>query len=323
MHIVITGGAGFIGSHLAEYHLQKGDTVHVIDTLITGNIKNIEPFFQNPRFSFDKANIMNCNSLKPHCEKADRIYHMAAIVGVYEVIEKTLDVLFTNIHGTETLLKTVKEVRNKPHIFIASTSSVYGHSKKDSLSETDELRIHSITHPLTSYALSKMTNEVMGLAYYQNDGIPITILRLFNTIGRRQRGTYGMVVPRFIEKALHNQPINVFGDGTQTRSFCDVRDIVMFLNSLAENSECIGEIINVGNNQEISINALAHLIKEILHSKSEIIHTPYDEAYGKKFVDIMRRKPDLSKLQRLTTYKHQWTLEQTIADLKNYYNKNN
>ncbi|HEX2548461.1 MAG TPA: GDP-mannose 4,6-dehydratase [Gammaproteobacteria bacterium] len=322
MHVIVTGGAGFIGSHIVEFHLQKGDTVHAIDNLVTGNKGNLQPFLHDPNFTFDEADILTWPDLKKALENADRIYHMAAVVGVLYVLQEPLNVLVNNINGTERLLKTLYELQSKARIFIASTSSVYGHIQKSLLCESDDLNIHSISHPLCGYAISKISSEVMSMTYHRLYNMPITVLRLFNTVGPRQTGCYGMVVPRFIEEAIANEPIIVYGDGLQTRSFCDVRDTLVALDLLANNPKSIGEIVNVGNDREISINNLAYLIKRTLHSNSEVLHISYEKAYGKKFEDIKKRKPDITKLKKLTGFKPKWTLENTIADLmKNMQDK--
>lgn len=315
MHIFVTGGAGFIGSHIIEFHLQKGDTVVSIDNLVTGNKNNLRPFLNDPNFTFHEADILTWTDLEKTLESIDRVYHMAAVVGVLHVLQEPLNVLVTNINGTERLLKALREVGSKARVIIASTSSVYGFIQKSLLREDDDLNIHSLYHPLCGYAVSKICTEIMSLTYLHLYDMPITIIRLFNTIGPRQTGCYGMVVPRFIEAAICDEPIIIYGDGTQTRSFCDVRDSIVALDLLANNLKSIGEIINVGNDREISINNLAYLIKRTLHSNAEIRHISYEKAYGKNFDDIKKRRPDISKLKKLTGFNPQWTLEDTILDL--------
>ncbi len=315
MHIFVTGGAGFIGSHIIEFHLQKGDTVHVVDNLITGNVNNLQPFLHNPNFTFHEADILTWPDLKKSLEKADRIYHMAAIVGISHVLQQPSSVLTTNINGTERLLNTLHEIKSKAHVLIASTSSVYGFMQKSLLREDDNLNIHSLSHPLCNYTLSKISIEVMSLNFHRLHEMPISVIRLFDTLGPRQTGCYGMVVPRFIEEAISDKPIVIYGDGTQTRSFCDVRDAIIALDLLANNPKSIGEIVNVGNDREISINNLAYLIKRTLHSNSEIRHMPHEKIDGKNFEDIKKIRPDITKLKKLTGFNPQWTLENTILDL--------
>lgn len=315
MKIFITGGSGFIGSHLAEFHLNLGDEVQVIDDLTTGRINNISFLKSNQNFTFHKANILSWKNLKNIVAWADRIYHMAAVVGVYRVLHEPLKVFSVNIGGTQTLLNTIISTQSCARVIMASTSSVYGHSPKTLLNEKDTLILQSHDNPLKNYALSKMVSEELSLACHRMHHMQITIIRLFNTIGPRQTGDYGMVVPRFIQQARAGKPITVFGDGTQTRSFCDVRDTVSAIHLLSNNKKTIGEVINVGNDQEISMIDLAKLIKEKTKSDSEIQYIPFKKAYGHDFSDITHRRPDLTKLHQLINFKHQWTLNNTIDDL--------
>jgi len=315
MHILITGGAGFIGSHLVEFHLAKGDTVHAIDDLSTGTLDNLIPFQNNPNFRFDNANILTWPGLEKAASWADRIYHMAAVVGVYRVLAEPLNVMATNIAGTERLMQAVATSQWQPRVFLASSSEVYGHGNNAKLNEEDNLILESAAHSRWNYAITKLADEALGLAYVHSQKLPVTLIRFFNTVGPRQVGRYGMVVPRFVRQAFFNEPITVFGDGTQTRCFCDVRDTVVMLDLLADNEKSIGEIINVGNDREISMNDLAQLICKLAKSTSTIQHIPYNEAYGEEYHDILHRRPDLAKLVQLTKFKHQWSLEQTIQDL--------
>ncbi len=314
MRVLVTGGSGFIGSHLVEYHLAKGDEVLAIDDLSTGKIENIKPFQQNPTFHFEHADIVTWPDLKKWVIWADRIYHMAAVLGVYRVLAEPQKVIATNVSGCERLISVTSESKSRAQIIIASTSSVYGHSEKHLLNEKDNLIIEP-ADPLSIYAVSKIADEVLSVAYYKKEKTPIILMRFFNTVGPRQTGQYGMVVPRFVNQACQNKPITVFGDGTQIRSFCDVRDTIAMVNLLAETPKSMGEIINVGNDYGISINELAHLVRKRANSNSEIQHIPYEQAYGQEFSDIKHRCPDLSKVKQLTGYKHKWTLEQTIDDL--------
>lgn len=321
MHVLITGGCGFIGSHLVEYHLNKGNKVHVVDDLSTGSIHNVSAFQNNPNFQFDKADILTWSGLEKSAVWADQIYHMAAVVGVYRVLAEPINVLATNIPGCERVLRAVAATGWKPRVLIASSSEVYGQSLTDNIGfkESDNLVIESAAKNRWNYAISKIADEAFGLSYARELNLPVTLIRFFNTIGPRQTGRYGMVVPRLVEQAVHNQPITVYGDGSQSRSFCDVRDTVVALDALANTPDSVGEIINVGNDREISINHLAELIRNRANSNSPIVHIPYEEAYGKAFgetfIDILRRRPNLEKFYGLTHFKHQWTLEQTIDDL--------
>lgn len=314
MKILITGGAGFIGSHLVEYHLKKGDIVYAIDDLSSGVESNIASFKNNSNFHFTQANILTWTEMDEIVSKIDRIYHMAAIVGVYKVLEEPEQVLIVNILGCEKLLQSVKKHNPKARVIIASSSEVYGPHTEE-LSETTNLIIEASAKNRWHYAVSKLTDESFTLAFHHKFNMSITAIRLFNTIGPRQVGRYGMVVPRFVKQAVDNKPITVFGSGNQTRSFCDVRDTVIMLDKLAENEKSIGEIINVGNDREITITDLALLVKALAKSDSEIQYIPYKEAYGENYVDIQRRKPNLTKLFTYIDFQYHWKLEDSIQYL--------
>lgn len=315
MHVLVTGGCGFIGSHIVEHHLNNGDTVHVVDDLSTGSLANIANFQSNPRLIFDEADIVTWSELNNSVAKADLIYHMAAVVGIYRVLAEPIKVISTNIAGTERVLRAVAARGNHQRIIIASSSEVYGHSQQALLSESDHLIIESAAQPRWSYAISKLADEALGVAYHRAGNMKITIIRLFNTVGPRQTGRYGMVLPRFIKQAVSGDTMTIFGDGTQTRCFCDVRDIVQSLAALANNDNAIGEIVNVGKDHEITINQLAHIVRERANSSSSMINIPYEKAYTNDFVDIKKRHPDLRKFQELTSYQYKWSLEMTIDDL--------
>ena len=309
MHVLITGGAGFIGSHIAQYHLQKGDQVYVVDNLSTGSMDNLTESIKNSNFQYEIANILTWDRLTETVHWADRIYHMAAVVGLFRVIANPIEVLATNIIGCERLLRAAASSKWHPRLLIASSSSVYGGNTKQPHQEEDILMLKSSEQGLWSYAISKFSDETFCHAYAQKKKLPITIARLFNTIGPNQAGTYGMVIPRFVQQATQGKPITVHGDGEQTRSFCDVRDTVVMLDLLLNNEKSVNEIVNVGNAREISINALALLTKKITHSHSPI------KAYGETIEDVRRRLPCLTKLHSLITYKNKWSLEDTIQDL--------
>jgi UDP-glucose 4-epimerase len=315
MNILITGGCGFIGSHLVERYMSAGDNVHVIDNLSSGSLNNIRKYMQDPKFQFTEADIVNYEGLENMVEWADTIYHMAAVIGVYLVLAKPLDVYSTNIEGTRRLLDAIIKSDSKPRVIMASSSSVYGHTDNPTLTEDNDLIIKSASHPLSGYAVSKIVGESLGVAYSKVANIPITMIRLFNVIGPRQIGRYGMVVPRFINQALRNEPLTVYGDGEQTRSFCDVRDVVSALCLLETNVDISGGIVNVGNESEISINDLAKLVIRKTASESSIKHVTYADAYQTELTDIKQRRPNLSKLYRLTKFKHQWTLDKSIDNL--------
>ncbi|HET7126999.1 MAG TPA: NAD-dependent epimerase/dehydratase family protein [Lysobacter sp.] len=315
MHVLITGGAGFIGSHLVDLHLACGDQVHVIDDLSTGVRANLAAHDDNPNFRFDEADVLTWDRLDRAVGWADRIYHLAAVVGVYRVIAEPTKVLATNIAGTERLLRAAHNGGWQPQVVIASSSEVYGHNDEQVLREDQDLTVSTRAGTRWGYSVSKIADEALGLSYAQRFGIPAVIARFFNTVGPRQVGRYGMVVPRFVAQAVRNEPITVFGGGAQTRSFCDVRDTVVALDALATHAQRDTLVANVGNDREISIRDLAQLVIARAKSRSTIIDVPLKEAYGEDFEDIRRRRPDLTRLRRLTGFRHRFTLEQTIDDL--------
>ena len=323
MHIFVTGGCGFIGSHIVEHHLAKGDTVHVVDDLTSGTLQNLAPFQNNSDLKIDKANILDWSGLEDAVSHADRVYHFAGVVGIYRVLAEPVNVMATNVVGTDRLLNAISKTGKKPRVIIASSSSVYGPSEKSLLSEKDSLIVQPHGHPLWGYAVSKIADEAIGLAYFKMSGIPITMIRLFNTIGPRQTGRYGMVVPRFVKQACEGEPITIYGNGTQTRSFCDVRDALAAIQLLMETEKSAGQVYNVGNNFEISINHLAEIVKASTRSNSEIKYISYIEAYGEDFADTKQRRPDLSKLVGLTEFKHSWSIEKTVDDLVIRYRAEN
>lgn len=339
MHILITGGAGFIGSNLTEYHLAQGHKVHVVDDLSTGSADNLTTFLSNPDFRFGQDDILTWNGLEKAVTWADRIYHLAAVVGVFRVLENPVKVLATNIAATERILRMAHAGNWRPQILLASSSEVYGNGLQsprlavpsglahhpgdeeprqqlvEEFCEDMEPMVGSSAVSRWNYATSKLAAEAMGLSYARKFDSFLVVARLFNTIGPRQTGRYGMVVPRFVKQATSGQPITVFGNGRQMRSFCDVRDTIAALDLLLNNPASCGQIVNVGNNREISILELAELIRSLAGSSSPIEFIPHDEAYSEKFVETQRRKPNLEKFFRLTGYRHQWSLEATISDL--------
>ena len=315
MNIFITGGAGFIGSNLVEFHLTRGDRVVTVDDLSTGGEANIRAFRDSDRFSFAKADILAWDQLAEEVAAADRIYHMAAVVGMFRVLKEPVRVTRVNVGGTERLLDAIAKSGRKPQVVIASSSSVYGHCHGGELREDIELVFAPRKGGLTGYALSKLTNEVQAMAYMQEYGIPVAIPRLFNAVGPHQTGAYGFVLPRFVKQALSGEPLTVFGDGTQTRSFCDVRDTVVALDLLAGNSADWGQPVNVGNTREISILDLAKMVIERAGSQSSIEFVPFDKAYGERFEHITQRRPVEDRLQDLTGFQPKWSLEMTVDNL--------
>jgi UDP-glucose 4-epimerase len=315
MNILITGGAGFIGSNLASYHLEKGDHVYVIDNMETGSLNNISSLFSNPRFQFQEADILLWDGLTTPVRWAHRIYHMAAVVGVKKVLEDPRAVMAGNIAGTERIFRAVSSVNPAAQVIVASSSEVYGFNNNPSFSEDDDVVLRAGGRLRWCYAVTKLSDEYLAYAFMKKSGIRIVVARLFNTIGLNQSGKYGMVVPSFVEKALSGEAITIYGGGEQTRSFCDVRDTVIALDLLALEPKANGEIVNVGNDREISIQKLAELVISRANSTSVIEKISYEAAYGIDFEDITHRKPAIKKLKRLTGFSPKWTLENSLDEL--------
>ncbi|MBA2648689.1 MAG: NAD-dependent epimerase/dehydratase family protein [Legionella sp.] len=318
MRILITGGAGFIGSNLAAYHLNKGDNVVVIDDLSTGCIDNIKDMLKNANFCFHKKNLLTCRGLKDILNGMDRVYHLAAIVGMFHVLNHPIETLKININATLKLVETINKMIVKPLVFFASSSEVYGNQHNE-LSENSPLIVENTFTNHSAYAISKLSDESIAMAFWHKFQVPCIVLRIFNTVGRNQSSRYGMVLPRLVQQAFHNEPITVFGDGTQRRAFCNINDTVNLMDLLANNKDCIGEIINLGNNEDVCINELALMIKKLGQSSSSILHIPFEKVYHHEYMHIQERRPDLSKLLSFTHYTYQWTIERTIKDLFLYY----
>ncbi len=299
MKVLITGGAGFIGSHLAEAHLEKGDEVYVIDDLSTGSLKNIKELQENKdyraRFFFSQDSILNHEKMLELVGICNRVYHLAAAVGVLYVLEHPLRSIRTNIQGTEKVLELCNKFKKR--VLITSSSEVYGKHVHAPLAETDNIIYGPSSKFRWSYAASKLMDEFMALAYHRTNGLKVVITRLFNTVGPRQTGAYGMVIPRLVGQALMGQPLTVYGDGKQTRTFTYVKDVVKALIGLIENPEAMGEVFNVGGTEEISIEALAKKIIAMTGSSSKIEYVPYEVAFGKDFEDMQRRVPDIQKIK--------------------------
>ncbi|MCP4396365.1 MAG: NAD-dependent epimerase/dehydratase family protein [bacterium] len=313
MKILITGGAGFIGSHLAELYLAARHEVFVIDDLSTGSIENIEQLKLNPHFHYFLDTITNQQLLRELIDKCDTIVHLAAAVGVQLIVESPVKTIETNIYGTELVLQYANLKKKK--VLIASTSEVYGKSLKESFSEDDDLVMGATTKGRWSYACSKAIDEFLAIAYWKERKLPVVVVRLFNTIGPRQTGRYGMVAPRFVKAALRNEPIPVYGTGEQTRCFTNVNDVVHALKLLLENEQALGRIFNIGSTERISIEELANKIKAMTNSQSEIVHIPYEKAYAEGFEDMLRRMPNVSKLQRVTGFTPETRLDETLHDV--------
>jgi UDP-glucose 4-epimerase len=307
VRILVTGGAGFIGSYLSEAYLERSDEVYVIDDLSTGSLDNIKPVLSNPQFHFVNDTILNRDIMLELTGICDVVVHLAAAVGVKLIIEEPLKSIHTNIVGTEIVLELANKFRKKT--FVASTSEVYGRNSKVPLRE-DDSRIYGSTELARwSYAATKAMDEFLALAYYRTKQLPVIIARFFNTVGPRQTGRYGMVIPRFVGQALHNEPITVYGDGKQTRNFTYVRDVVKGIMSLVDEPMAVGEIFNIGGEGEISINDLAERVKAITGSVSTIVHIPYEHAYQEGFEDMERRVPDITKIKKLAGYQNTHDLD--------------
>ena len=318
MRYLITGGAGFIGGHLTELLLKQEncEKVIIIDNLSTGSLDNLEGVKNNPKLKIVIADLTDETlNLDDYVKDVDCIYHLAAAVGVELVVKEPGHTIYTNVHGTEKVLDSA--VKFNKRIIIASTSEVYGKSDRAYFSETDDLLIGCPTHSRWSYACSKLLDEFYALAYYKSHRLPATVVRFFNTVGPRQTGQYGMVIPRFVEAALLNKDIRVYGDGSQSRCFCHVFDTIRALLALANNEESYGQIYNIGSQKQISILELAKLIIKEVDSNSEIKIIPYEEAYESGFEDMMHRAPNVSKINKLINWQAENSLEQIIRDVKN------
>jgi UDP-glucose 4-epimerase len=319
MVVLITGGAGFIGSHLSEALLDLGHKVLVLDNLSTGSIENITHLKGRAGFEYVIDTVNNEPLLAELIDRADVVVHLAAAVGVKLIVEQPVHTIETNVHGTEVVLKHAN--KKKKLVVIASTSEVYGKSNDVPFREDSDLVLGPTPKHRWAYACSKAIDEFLALAYWKERKLPVIIVRFFNTVGPRQTGMYGMVIPNFVRQALAGEPITVFGDGTQTRSFSHVGDVVQALLKLIEEPRAIGEVINIGNTQEISIRALAERIRELTASKSPIKLVPYDEAYESGFEDMPRRVPDLAKLQRLVGFAPRYALDDILTHVIEYFRK--
>ncbi len=314
MKYLITGGAGFIGSHLAERLLREGHDVTVIDDLSTGNMRNLQGVSEHPRFRFVLGSVEDSYDLGTLVTWADTIFHLAATVGVDLVVKEPVRTIETNVHGTEQVLRYA--ALGGKRLFLASTSEVYGRAASEVFSETDDLLIGPPTHSRWAYAASKALDEYLTLAYHREGRISATVLRFFNTVGPRQTGRYGMVLPRFVGRSLRNEPLQVFGNGEQSRCFCHVLDTVEAMIRLEGTSGSEGTIVNVGSQASITINQLANRVVEQLGSHSRIEHVPYSEAYAPGFEDMHRRMPDIRTVQELTGWQPQRELHQIISEVR-------
>ena len=307
MRVLITGGAGFIGSHLADAYLQRGDEVTVIDDLSTGTIDNIQHLKSNPKFHYTIDSVHNQPVTAELVDQCDVVVHLAAAVGVKLIVESPVRTIETNVRGTEVVLALAN--RKQKRVLVASTSEVYGLSADVPFKEDGNLVMGATTKGRWSYACSKAIDEFLALAYWREKKLPTTIVRLFNTVGPRQTGRYGMVIPTFVKQALAGRPITVYGDGKQTRCFGYVGDVVGALIKLMDTTDSIGQVFNIGSTEEISILQLAEKVKGLTQSTSEIVFVPYDDAYEEGFEDMPRRVPDTTKINQLVGFKPEMTLD--------------
>jgi UDP-glucose 4-epimerase len=314
--ILITGGAGFIGSHLADSLLAAGRRVLVIDDLSTGRMKNIAHNLSNPNFHFARASVTDRLVLDRLASQAGIIIHLAAAVGVQLIVEHPVHTIETNVMGTEAVLQAA--LRYGCRTLLASTSEVYGKGSKIPFAEEDDVLLGSTGKSRWAYAASKMVDEFLGLAYQREFGLAVVPFRLFNTVGPRQTGRYGMVIPRFVRQALRGERITVYGDGTQSRCFGDVRDIVRALIDLAQHPDAPGQVLNIGSTEEVSIGELAERVKAITRSDSPIVKIPYSEAYAPGFEDMQRRVPDTSRLQGLINWQPRHSLAEILQSVVAY-----
>ena len=313
MRFLVTGGSGFIGSHLVEQLIADGHYVCVIDDLSTGEELNLKAIFNSNQYEFVNASILDQSTLTSLIEKCDFVFHFAAAVGVFNIVNNPIKSLITNIRGTENVLESCA-LHNKP-VFIASSSEVYGKNTSDSLKESDDRILGSPVTLRWSYSEAKAIDESLAYAYHVESGLETRIVRFFNTVGPRQLGAYGMVVPRFVKAALSNEPITIYGDGNQTRCFAHVYDVVDAVIAVAFDKNTIGRVINIGNDFEISINDLAKKIINETSSRSEIVYVPYVEAYGDGFEDMERRVPNIDLIKQLVGWRPKRDLSTIIADI--------
>jgi UDP-glucose 4-epimerase len=313
MRFLVTGGAGFIGSHLCEALLERNHTVLVVDDLSTGRYENVSHLEGTSGFELIIDTVLNPSLVESMVKSVDVIFHLASAVGVRLIIEQPVKTIETIVEGTSIVLSQARRYR-KP-VILTSTSEAYGKGTKVPFAEQDDILLGPTSRRRWAYAAAKMIDEFLAFAHWHETKLPVVCVRLFNTVGPRQTGQYGMVIPRFVEQALKNQDITVFGDGQQTRSFCHVRDAVGALIDLANSREAFGRVVNIGNEQETSINDLARRIKEISRSESKIIHIPYEEAYADGFEDMMRRVPDLTLAHQLIGFRPHYSLDDIIEDV--------
>ncbi|MGH9754041.1 MAG: NAD-dependent epimerase/dehydratase family protein [Blastocatellia bacterium] len=316
MKVLITGGAGFIGSHLAEEHLKRGDEVYIIDDLSTGSMENIERIKGLPNFQYHLDSVTNHHLVAELVDLCDAVYHLAAAVGVKLIVESPVRTIETNIRGAEVVLHHAAKKRKR--VLITSTSEVYGKRDRVPFNEDDDLVIGATNKGRWSYACSKAIDEFLAIAYWKEKKVPTVIARLFNTVGPRQTGRYGMVIPNLVRQALTGEEITVYGDGSQSRCFTHVSDVVRALMRLIEHPKAVGEVYNIGSDREVTILQLAEKIKSLTESDSRIVFLPYEQAYEEGFEDMLRRVPDISKIHKLIDYQPTFDLDEILESVIDY-----
>jgi UDP-glucose 4-epimerase len=317
MKVLITGGAGFIGSHLAEAHLKRGDEVYIIDDLSTGSMENIRRIKGLSKFYYYLDSVTNHHLMAELVDLCDAVYHLAAAVGVRLIVESPVKTIETNIRGTEVVLHLAAKKRKR--VLITSTSEVYGKRDRVPFSEDDDLVMGATDKGRWSYACSKAIDEFLAIAYWKEKKVPTVIARLFNTVGPRQTGRYGMVVPNFVKQALKGEDITVYGDGSQSRCFAHVSDVVGALIRLIESPKAVGEVYNIGSDREVTVLELAERVKSLTGSDSKTVFVPYDQAYEEGFEDMLRRVPDLSKIHKLIDYQPTFDLDEILESVIDYH----
>ena len=313
MRILITGGAGFIGSHLVEALLSRGDEVFVLDDLSTGSLENLRRSRMNPRFQVTVGSVHHEDVVAGLIEECDAVFHLAAAVGVKLIVESPVRTIETNVHGTEVVL--AQAAKRKRKVLVASTSEVYGLSGQIPFREDGNLVLGATTKGRWSYACSKAIDEFLALAYWREKRLPTVVVRLFNTVGPRQTGRYGMVIPTFVRQALADEPITVYGNGTQTRCFSHVEDVVNALIGLMDHPGAVGEVYNIGSTEEVTMSALAELVRTLTGSRSEVVYIPYEAAYEVGFEDMPRRVPDISKVAAAIGYRPTRSLREILESV--------
>ncbi len=316
MKYLVTGGAGFIGSHLCDALIKRGDSVHVLDNLSTGNKKNIEHLLDNPKFTLTEGSILDVHIVEKSVASVDHVVHLAAAVGVFTIVDKPLESLTTNLRGTENILEAAS--KHQKEVLIASSSEIYGKNGGGPLNEESDRIVGSPLKSRWSYSEAKAIDESMAFFYYQERKLAVRIVRFFNTVGPRQVGHYGMVVPRFVAAALNNDPLTIYGTGSQSRCFCHVYDAVAGVLAVIDSNATLGEVFNIGNNEETTIQDLATEVIEQTGSESIIERVLYEQAYAPGFEDMQRRVPDISKITRIVGWSPKLSLESIITDIASH-----